>query len=394
MRSIDSRSGVLAGIFGATLALTACGGPSTTAESGASSAVRISAGVDDCGKGWTSPRGGRQTFQNHNTTVAGEEVHLENAATGALYLDVESLGAAASQKATVTLGNGTYRFVCLPADGEAALGAKVTITGSKAVAGGTPALKPVTRNDLIPALKAYQAWVQGRLPVLQTQVQQLESELRAGDLDAARTSWLTAHETYETLGAAYGAFGDLDGAINGLPAPGTTARQDRHLEGFHRIEALLYGGAPAGDITPYASRLVRSVSALRSAFVSGRVDPVDIGLRSHEILENALEFELTGRTDAGSHTALATVDANLTGTREALAPLHTILAERYPDLAATERALDTSQRLIRTFKRGDDAWTPLSALSRRQREKVNAQIDATLELLAPVAAICDPRRTS
>ncbi|KAA1399831.1 EfeM/EfeO family lipoprotein [Aeromicrobium ginsengisoli] len=394
MRSIDSRRGVLAGIFGATLALTACGGPSESAASSASSAVRISAGVDDCGKGWASPHGGRQTFELHNTTVAGEEVHLENAATGALYLDVESLGADARQQATVTLGNGTYRFVCLPSDGEAALGAKVTITGSKDVAGATPPLKPVTRNELIPALKSYQTWVRGRLPVLQTQVQQLETDLKAGDLASARASWLAAHQTYETLGAAYGAFGDLDGAINGLPAPGKTARQDHHLEGFHRIEALLYGGAPASDITPYASRLVRSVSDLRSAFVSGRVDPVDIGLRSHEILENALEFELTGRTDAGSHTALATVDANLTGTREALEPLRTILAERYPDLAATERALDTSQHLIRTFQGADGEWTPLSALTRSQREKVNAQIDATLELLAPVAAICDPRRTS
>ncbi|KRC63348.1 hypothetical protein ASE12_00390 [Aeromicrobium sp. Root236] len=392
MRSINSRNGALAGILGAALALTACGGPGETAKP--STALRVSAGVDDCGKGWSSSDGGRQTFEIHNTTIAGEEVHLENAATGALYLDVESLGADARQSATVTLGNGTYRFVCLPADGEPALGPKVTISGSSHVADVTPALKPVTRNELIPALKTYQAWVRGRLPVLQSQVRALESDVKAGDLASARTSWLAAHQTYETLGAAYGAFGDLDAAINGLPAPGTTALQDDHLEGFHRIEALLYGGAAAGSIAPHVARLAHAVADLRTAFVSGRVDPVDIGLRSHEILENALELELTGRTDAGSHTALATVDANLTGTREALAPLRTILASRYPDLAATERALDTSQHLVRTFKRTDGEWAPLSALTRSQRQKVNAQIDATLELLAPVAAICDPRRTA
>ena len=388
MRPIDSRNGVLGAALVASLALSGCGGSSEAALS----VVRVSAGVDDCGDGWTSPHGGRQTFELHNTTVAGEEVHLESATSGAIFLDIESLGAGARQSAAVTLGDGTYRFVCLPADGEPAMGAKVTIVG--AVADATPGLKPVTRNDLIPALKAYQAWVQSRLPVLQDQVGRLETDIEAGDLSGAKNSWLAAHRTYETLGAAYGAFGDFDSAINGLPAPGRTAATDHQLEGFRRLEAMLYGNASAKDIAPYASRLVRSVAALRAAFVNGRVDPVDIGLRAHEILENALEFELTGRTDAGSHTELATVDANLTGTREALAPLRSILLSRYPRLARTEHAIDESQRLVRTFRREGGGWAPLSSLTRSERESVNAQISATLELLAPVAAICDPRRTA
>ncbi len=393
MGSIDSRSGLLAAAIAAMLGLTACGGADEKGPT-ASSVVRVSAGVDDCGDGWTSARGGRQTFELHNTTVAGEEVHLENASSGAIYLDVESLGAAARQSATVNLGNGTYRFVCLPADGEPAVGPKVTISGAAHVAGVTPGLKPVTRNELLPALKSYEAWVRGRLPVLQAQVERLSSDIAVGDLGTARMDWLTAHLTYETLGAAYGAFGDLDTAINGLPAPGQAAARDRHLEGFHRIESMLYGGASAGDMAPHANRLVRSVADLRAAFTNGRVDPVDIGLRAHEILENALELELTGRTDAGSHTALATVDANLTGTREALAPLRPILTSRYPDLAATEHAIDATQRLVRTFRHSGGTWTPLRSLTRSQRTRVNARIDATLELLAPVAAICDPRRTA
>ena len=390
MRSIDSRNSVLAAVLVAFASLaTACGGGH---GGGARSVVQVSAGVDDCGEGWTSPHGGRQTFELHNTTVAGEEVHLENAASGAIYLDVESLGAAARQSATVTLGDGTYRFVCLPADGEPALGAKVTISGAGTVEGATPGLKPVTRNDLIPALKAYQSWVRGQLPVLLRQVEQLEADIEAGDLNSARRTWLKAHTTYETLGAAYGAFGDFDAAINGLPAPGRTAASDPRLEGFHRIEAMLYDDVPARQIAPYASRLVRAVSDLRVAFVNGRVDPVDIGLRAHEILENALELELTGRTEAGSHSALATVDANLSGTRAALAPLRGILASRYPDLSKTEQAIDASQQLVRTFRRPGGGWTSLSSLTRSERQSIDAHIDATLELLAPVAAICDPRR--
>lgn len=52
---------------------------------------------------------------------------------------------------------------------------------------------------------------------------------------------------------------------------------------------------------------------MRKAFPTQDFDPGDLPLRAHEILENALQFELTGDTDEGSGTNLATVDSNLAG---------------------------------------------------------------------------------
>ena len=394
MRGNDVRGGghvaLIAALAITAALLSACGSGSPAAKS---SVAKVAVGLDDCGHGWANPHPGRQVFELHNTTVAGAEAYLESATDGAVYLDVESIGPNASERATVTLGNGTYRFVCLPADHDPVQAAKVTISGAGKIEGLTPAVKPVTRNDLIPALKTYQGWIAGRLPILLKQVKQLQTDVAAGDLGAARRSWLTAHMTYETLGAAYDAFGDFDAAINGTPSPGTSALANSHLEGFHRIESMLWHGKATAEIAPHTARLVKAVSGLRTAFTQDRVDPVDIGLRSHEILENALQFELTGRTDAGSHTNLATIDANLTGTREALAPIKKILSSRYPDLAATERAIDTAQHLVRSH-RHDGQWTPLTSLTRSQREQLNAQISGTLELLAPVAAITDPRRAA
>ncbi|GAA3156073.1 hypothetical protein GCM10017687_87630 [Streptomyces echinatus] len=48
--------------------------------------------------------------------------------------------------------------------------------------------------------------------------------------------------------------------------------------------------------------------------------PRPAGLRAHEILENTVQFELTGRTDYGSGSNLATARANLDGTRAVLSP--------------------------------------------------------------------------
>ena len=59
--------------------------------------------------------------------------------------------------------------------------------------------------------------MRGQLPALAAQTQRLSAAVDAGDRQGAEAAWLVAHLQYERLGAAYGAFGDLDAAINGLP---------------------------------------------------------------------------------------------------------------------------------------------------------------------------------
>jgi iron uptake system component EfeO len=356
--------------------------------------VRIRADDGACGIGWSVHRAGATTFAVTNTSTEGMEVYLESARTDAVYLDLEGIGAGATTTGEATLGDGSYRFVCLPADADPTLGPRVTLTGDTRGLQLTPGVRPVTDDDLIPAAKSYTAWVAGRLPVLVNQVAALDADLRSGDLPQAKADWLTAHLTYETLGAAYDAFGDYDTKINGSPANGQSAGGDPSLTGFHKVEALLWSGAPAAQIVPYADGLVVNVNALTSWFATQEITPLDMGVRAHEILENALQFELTGATNAGSGTNLATVDANITGTEEALAPLHSVLASRDPELAETQAWLARTARLVESFRSADGSWTPLAALTTQQREQVDADVDQTLELLSRVAAICDPRRAA
>jgi iron uptake system component EfeO len=355
---------------------------------------RVNAGTDGCGTGWSEPTGGRQDFSITNSTIGGIEVYLQNATTKAIYLDVESLGSAATRSATVTLGDGRYRFVCLAADQDPALGPIVTISKAGHVADPTVGMVPVTKNDLLPAVKEYSGWIQSQLPTLVTDTQVLDTDVATGNLGAAKTDWLTAHLQYETLGAAYGAFGDLDQDINGAPAAGTTALTDPDLTGFRKIEALLFAGASADQLRPFTTKLVASATELENQFPHQEIDPIDVGLRSHEILENALQFDLTGDLDAASGSTLATIDANITGTLQALAPLRGILTSRYPGLKDTDSWLSRTRSLIESFRNPDGSWQPLASLSTQNREKVNSSVSQAVELLAPVAAICDPRRAA
>jgi iron uptake system component EfeO len=355
----------------------------------ASGAYAVSAGLDDCGDGWgdggTVP-GGDEELTVTNPTVAGMEVYLQEAVGGRVYLDLEGLGAGAHAKAHVTLGSGRYRFVCLPADADPVRGPTVTVGAAPASAQLTPGIVPVTRGDLIPVALTYGKWVSSRIPVLRQQVAALSADAEEGDLSAARTDWLAAHTTYETLGAAYDAFGDVGDQLDGLPRDGLT--------GFHLVESQLWGGAPAATVAASVAQLSAEVGSLAGTFGDAEIDPGAIGLRAHEIVEVALQDVLTGAADAGSGTELATIDANLEGAAEALAPLHDVLASRYADLGRTTDALQSTRTLVQSFRGADGTWTPLASLDRGQREQLDAALGEDAELLAPVAAICDPRRDS
>ncbi|MFF2051035.1 imelysin family protein [Leifsonia sp. NPDC058194] len=359
------------------------------AVASASGTYAVSAGLDDCGAGWGAggrAPGGDEDLTVTNPTVAGMEVYLQEAVGGKVYLDLENLGAGAHTKAHVVLGSGRYRFVCLPADADPVRGPTVTVGAAPRSAQLTPGLVPVTRGDLIPVALTYGKWVGTRLPVLQQQVAALSADAEEGDLAAAKRDWLAAHTTYETLGAAYDAFGDVGDRIDGLPRDGLT--------GFHLVESQLWGGAPAATVATSSAALLADVGTLASTFGDAEIDPGAIALRAHEIVEVALQDVLTGAADAGSGTELATIDANLAGAEQALAPLHDILASRYDALDRTTQALQQSQALVESFRAADGTWTPLASLDRDRRERLDAALDQDAELLAPVAAICDPRRDS
>lgn len=364
---------------------------------GADGAGVLHLNISSCGESWgdgggAKAKGGAHRFTFANGNTGDVEVQLQEVASKKVYLEVDGVGPGATGSGSAVLGAGTYRLVCYPADADPVAGPEVKVGAAPAGARLTPGIVPVTTNDLIPVAKAYGTWVDGRLPGLQAQVRRLDADARAGDLAAAKRDWLTAHLGYEGLGAAYGAFGDHDTAINGTPAAGRTARDDPKLTGFHKIEALLWSGAPATQLAPLTARLVTDVDALAADPGTDRIDPVDIGLRAHEIVENAIQFELTGETDAGSHTNLATVDANLGGSQEALSVLAGLLASRYPQLGDTQAALAASRKLVEGYRRADGSWTPLDALSRAQRQQLNASLDTAAELLAPVAEITEPRK--
>ncbi len=355
----------------------------------------VDASPGACGQGWggkgqAKPRPGAQVFDLHNSATDAIEVYLIDPHSGKIFGEVEGLAPTTSRPMLVDLGSGTYAFKCLQEDTDAVTGPPVTVPGSTPQGPGS---LPVNQHDLIPPTLAYQTWIGARMAELAHDTGRLKDDIDSGDLAAARRDWLTGHLVYERMGAAYDTFGDADGVINGTVSLAPGAAADPDFTGFHRIEYGLWHGQSAARLRGPAATLDKAVRDLRATWSTQRMDPANMGLRAHEIIENAEQFELTGRTDYGSGTNLATARANIDGTREILGKLRSLLAPRDPDIAGLDASLDRAAADLDAQDHGG-TWTPLDRLTRDRRERINADFGDLLERLAPVAAIFDVRRTA
>src|ERR1700734_572034 len=135
---------------GAALAasLTAC------SSGGGRPSNVITVSSAQCGGTWSVSGPGWHTIQISNQGTTGAEIDLVDPADGAVYAEIENTGPATVNPITIDFGSGKYALLCLFTDYNPLEGTTVTVAGH---ASGTPAVLPVTYNDLIPLAKAYAA---------------------------------------------------------------------------------------------------------------------------------------------------------------------------------------------------------------------------------------------
>ncbi|GAA1985203.1 EfeM/EfeO family lipoprotein [Catenulispora subtropica] len=377
---------LLAVPIAALAAATAGAAESPSAAPGGSISVR--------GSGCASPlhtaEAGPVAFTVTDDTRVFATVYLVDAADTRVYAEIPWLTPGHTLPLATTLAAGRYAVRCVLSDGTIHTTAAFSVTGdtADAVAG----YKPLPDLDLTAPVNAYRAWVEAALPSLLASVQTLDADVARGDLAAARSDWLPAHLAYERLGAAYDSFGDFDDQIDATAAglPGGTA--DKDWAGLHAIEYGLWHGASAPDLHDQTRALVAAVQGLTADFPSQEIDPGDLPLRAHEILENTLQFQITGSADAGSGTSLATAYANAEGTREVLSVLAPLVDARAPGLTARlDTELGAFQADLTATRDPAGAWTAAAAVTADQRRRLDADLGGLLEDLATVPNLLAPR---
>lgn len=385
---------VAAGALGAAAiaAIVVTRGGGTSAAAPPSTTVEIS--TNTCARGWHAPRSGHPTVSVVNATAQTYDVSLVGADQRTVYAEIEVLAAHTTRGLRIALPPGRYSWRCGRADGTVSFSAVVRVTG-RPVTDAHPFV-PVTYTELAAATTTYRASVSRAMGVLAQETDTLRADVDAGRLDAARHDWLVAHMQYERLGAAYGTFGAYDAEINGRADGLPRGVDDPQFQGFHELELDLWGGASSESsrAAAVADQLDHSVHALVAAFPRLQTGPNDVSLRTHEILENSLQFELTGDTDEGSHTNLATVRANVDGTQLALSAIAPLLRTRDPALLARATSGLRELAALLDAQHVGDVWTPLSDLSRADRERIDAAVSGLVEQLSPIPDVLELPRGS
>jgi high-affinity iron transporter len=151
------------------------------------------------------------------------------------------------------------------------------------------------------------------------------------------------------------------------------------------LEYGLWHSQPFPELKAVVAKLDVAVHGLIASFPKLPTPPTDLPLRAHEILENTLQFEITGETDMGSNTNLATAWANAQGTEAVLSALSPLLNSRIPgQLPAIDAAVAKLATLLVSYRHVNGTWASLQALSTPQREQLDAVLSGTLELLSVI----------
>jgi iron uptake system EfeUOB component EfeO/EfeM len=384
--------GVLVGVAAAAAAVRLAPAPIVVSDSA-------------CAPNWTAPGSGRTIFTVQNTAphdffsvqlVSGanplvaanpvDPVNAVSAANADVYGQIRLIAPGTELPLDVVLAPGPYFVRCFDSDGNT-FNSSIRHIGGPPVTDAHPA-SPVTPNQLALAMQTYRNDVMPLIGRLERDTDRLTLAVRGGRLAAARALWLPAHLDYARLGVAYGTFGKLDDEIDGRPLGLALGVRDPSFHGFLRLEYGLWHGQSRSVLDPVASALDRAVHSLlaqaRSPAAMIWVN-TDLPLRAHEILENTLQFELTGETNEGSGTNLATAWANVEGESFALDALGPLLRIRDPRLfAIATKGVTGLAAAFSAYEHPNGRWTSLAALTTRQREQLDSATSGLLEQLEQI----------
>jgi high-affinity iron transporter len=239
----------------------------------------------------------------------------------------------------------------------------------------------------------YRAYATRQARAMTVPVGRMIVALRAGDRPAAEIQWNRAYTRYLLLGAAYGALGDLDQAIDGEPGGLPRGVHDPHFSGLHRVERELWTGAPTREVLPWASRLQRYVAQLPRAIARLQITPLDYATRAHEILEDAQRDQLSGVAAPWSGAGLTATAAGLAATDRVMATLRATLAGRESVQQTVTSELTALHRTLATIRADHHGRYPrLDALTSHERAQLDGATGAALEALSEVPGALETQR--
>ncbi|HEX8630717.1 MAG TPA: iron uptake system protein EfeO [Catenuloplanes sp.] len=356
--------------------LGACGddgGSRPTAAAGGPVAVQASDTA--CQVARTELAAGTATFAVTNSGAKVTEFYVYAAGDRVLG-EVANIAPGSTRELRVELPSGSYETACKPGMSGRGLRGALKVSGSSA---------PLTADAaLAGATASYQRYVRSQTAALLDKTQEFVTAVKAGDVARAKALFPVARTYWERIEPVAEIFGDLDPKIDGREE---VIEEGMAFTGFHKLEKDLWVGGDVSRSGPVADQLLTDVKEIVAKANEEKLSPLNLANGAKELLDEVATGKITGEEDRYSHTDLWDFNANLEGSKAAIAALRPALEQRAPDLVATlDREFANVEAALGRYRVGD-GWKLHTELSKDQLKELSDLINALAEPISKVAAV-------
>ncbi|GAB40208.1 hypothetical protein GOSPT_093_00030 [Gordonia sputi NBRC 100414] len=397
-RNFRTPAGILTLGLAAPILLMSC-----TSKDTATGTISVTSTETACDLGNDSATTGDVSFNvtNNGSKVTEFYVYANN---NRVLDEVENIGPGLSGKLTVEIVDpGTYTVACKPGMVGTGIRKQINVTGDKKNKTQAPA-------DVNAAKARYLEYVRGQLAGLQAQTEQFTTDIKSGNLDAARASFGRVRTFYERVEPVAASFPELDPAIDMRWDDTEDGKQP--FTGFHRIERYLWPpqasevGDGAGQIAPtdadnakttdnadaiaaISTQLLTDVTTLKT-----EVDKPDFTFETRQfvagpqgLIDEIAATKVGGEEDRYSHTDLWDFAANVDGAETLIAEMQPMITAKNPQLMDKITAQFADVRnAINQYRQGD-GYVSYTVVTPDQRKVLSDKIDALSTSLSQVPGI-------
>ncbi|MEV6598161.1 iron uptake system protein EfeO [Actinoplanes sp. NPDC051346] len=366
------------GLLGGSLA--AC--DSATKESGTGSAaaaggpIAVKASDTACEVARSTTAAGTSVFSVTNGGNKVTEFYVY-APGDRVMGEIENIAPGLSRELHVELAAGSYETACKPGMIGKGIRAAFTVSGSAS---------PLTADaKLAEATASYSRYVKSQTAALLPKTEEFVAAVKAGDVAKAKALFPVTRTYWERIEPVAEIFGDLDPKIDGREE---VIEEGMAFTGFHRLEKDLWAAKP--DISkdgPIADQLLADVKEIVAKANAEKLSPLNLANGAKELLDEVASGKITGEEDRYSHTDLWDFNANVEGSKAAIASLRPVLEERDPALVKTLDAEFANVDAALGAHRAGDGWKLHNQLTKADLKALSDAINALAEPVSKVAAV-------
>ena len=367
----------------AALALTACGGSTTSGNApsntpaGEGGDVTVTLTGDGCQPSPSSITSGAVNFKVSNKD-AGAVSEAELLSGGQMLGEQENLTPGLDGGFSLELAKGDYQIYCP--------GAKQEHWDFHVTGEATKSWKD--NPALVTATTDYGKWIVDQVNQLVTSTQTFADAVKAGDIAKASTTYGAARVFYEKVEPVAEIWGDLDlnidGRIDDFDNPSD-------FKGFHKIEQAIFETKKLDGMGPVADELVKNVTSLQQLVAKATYQPAEIANGATDLVDEIQKTKVTGEEERYSHIDLVDFKANLDGSMEAFTVLLPALQKNAPDLAKTVQDRDAAvEAALKPYAQSpgylNTGYVDYSTVTKDQQKTLSQAVNALGEAMSQVAA--------